>query len=56
MRRILWLLLVVWLVRWAAGELAAYAGRHWRRPGPSPFELARTRPDAGVPRTSDPKG
>ena len=28
----LWL----WLLRWAAQELAAYSGRHWQRPGPPP--------------------
>jgi hypothetical protein len=27
-----------WILQWAAGELAAYAGRHWRKPGPSPLE------------------
>lgn len=24
----------LWLGRWAAMEVAAFAGRHWRRPGP----------------------
>jgi hypothetical protein len=30
-----------WVLRWAAQELAAYAGRHWQRPGPPPRESAR---------------
>ncbi len=38
--RLLKLALLAWLARWAAVELAAYAGRHWRRPGPSPLELS----------------
>ncbi len=31
----------VWLLRWAAEELAAYSGRHWQRPGPPPRDSAR---------------
>jgi hypothetical protein len=31
--------LAVWIVRWAARELAAYSGRHWQRPGPPPREF-----------------
>ena len=31
----------LWLLRWAAQELAAYAGRHWQRPGPPPRESKR---------------
>ncbi len=30
-----------WLLRWAAQELAAYAGRHWQRPGPPPRDSGR---------------
>lgn len=38
LRRVLRIGLAYWLLRWAAGELAAYAGRHWRAPGPPPIE------------------
>ncbi len=38
MKRLLRLAVAAWLLRWAAGELAAYAGRHWRRPGPAPID------------------
>jgi len=31
----------LWLLRWAAQELAAYSGRHWQRPGPSPRSSER---------------
>jgi hypothetical protein len=31
----------LWLLRWAAQELAAYAGRHWQRPGPPPRDSPR---------------
>ncbi len=40
-RRLLKLALLAWLARWAAGELAGYAGRHWRKPGPPPLESPR---------------
>ena len=30
-----------WVLRWAAMELAAYAGRHWRSPGPPPKDSPR---------------
>ena len=39
MRRALKLLVGALLVRFIAGELAAYAGRHWRSPGPAPIDL-----------------
>ena len=39
--RLVKLALAVWLARWAAQELAAYAGRHWQKPGPPPRESAR---------------
>ena len=31
----------VWLLRWAAQELAAYSGRHWQHPGPPPRDSVR---------------
>ena len=31
----------VWVARWAAMELAAYAGRHWQRRGPAPKDSPR---------------
>jgi hypothetical protein len=30
-----------WIVRWAAMELAAYAGRHWQARGPAPKDSPR---------------
>ncbi|NUR78165.1 MAG: hypothetical protein HOQ28_17995 [Thermoleophilia bacterium] len=38
MRRVLRLAVLLWIGRWLAGELAAYLGRHPRRPGPDPRE------------------
>jgi hypothetical protein len=35
-RRLVKIAVGLWLLRWAAGELAAYAGRHWLSPGPAP--------------------
>jgi len=32
---------LVWLVRWAAMELAAYSGRHWQPRGPAPKDSPR---------------
>jgi hypothetical protein len=40
-KRLVRLALVLWVVRWVAMELAAYAGRHWRRPGPAPNDSTR---------------
>jgi hypothetical protein len=40
-RTLLKVALGVWLARWAAGELAVYAGRHWRKHGPPPVESER---------------
>jgi hypothetical protein len=40
-RRLGFALLCLWLLRWAARELAAYAGRHWRKHGPPPIESDR---------------
>ena len=40
-RRLLKLALAAWLLRWAAIELASYAGRHWRKPGPAPIDSPR---------------
>ena len=42
-------------VRWAAGELAAYAGPPSARPGPPPLESPRTRP-AGCPAPNEGSG
>ena len=41
MKRLALVLLGLWLARWAAGEIAAYAGRHWRKHGPPPIESER---------------
>ena len=41
MRRLLVAAAVLWIVRWAAMELAAYAGRHWQPRGPAPKDSAR---------------
>jgi hypothetical protein len=40
-RRLVLLTLAAWLARWAAIELASYAGRHWRKPGRPPLDSAR---------------
>ena len=40
-RRLGYALLGLWLLHWAARELAAYAGRHWRKHGPPPIESER---------------
>jgi hypothetical protein len=31
----------VWILRWAAQELAAHAGRRWQQPGPPPRDSLR---------------
>ena len=41
MKRLLLVAGAFWLVRWAAMELAAYAGRHWQAQGPAPKDSAR---------------
>jgi len=41
LRRLGYVLVGLWLSRWAAAELAAYAGRHWRKHGPPPIESDR---------------
>ena len=41
MRTVVKLALGFWVGRWAVGELAAYAGRHWREHGPPPIESER---------------
>jgi hypothetical protein len=46
----------VWLVRWLAGEIAAYAGRHWRKHGPPPIESERAPGWMPPPRTRDHAG
>jgi hypothetical protein len=40
-RRLAALAVAYWLVRWAALELAAYAGRHWQARGPAPKDSPR---------------
>jgi hypothetical protein len=40
-RRLAKIALAAWLARWAAIELASYAGRHWRKPGPAPIDSER---------------
>jgi hypothetical protein len=40
LRRLLKLAIALWVARWAAGELAAYAARNWRAPGPAPIEVS----------------
>jgi hypothetical protein len=52
-KRVALALAAAWVARWAAGELAAYAGRHWREHGPPPIESERApgwmpRPDRGM--------
>jgi hypothetical protein len=44
--RLLKLGVAIWLLRWAAIELASYAGRHWRSPGLAPIDSPRV-PGAG---------
>lgn len=53
MKTLLKVALGVWLVRWLAGELAAYAGRHWRKHGPPPIESERAPGWMPPPRTRD---
>jgi hypothetical protein len=40
-KRLVVLVATAWVVRWAAMELAAYAGRHWQRRGPAPKDSPR---------------
>jgi hypothetical protein len=40
-KRLLKLGVAVFVLRWAAGEAASYAGRHWRAPGPAPLDSPR---------------
>jgi hypothetical protein len=40
-KRLLVVAALVWVARWAAMELAAYAGRHWQRRGPAPKDSPR---------------
>jgi hypothetical protein len=35
-RRLVVVAATLWIARWAAQELAAYAGRHWQQRGPAP--------------------
>jgi hypothetical protein len=42
--RLIRIAILVWVGRWAAQELAAYAGRHWLPLGPPPKEVAGPRP------------
>ena len=41
MRRLLLAGLAVWILRWAAIQVAAYAGRHWLPPSPPPKDSPR---------------
>jgi len=41
LNRLVYALLGLWVLHWAAGELAAYAGRRWREDGPPPIESER---------------
>ena len=41
MKRLLVVAALAWLVRWAAIQLAAYAGRHWLPPSPPPKDSPR---------------
>jgi hypothetical protein len=52
-KTVLKIALGVWLLRWLAGELAAYAGRHWRKHGPPPIESERAPGWMPPPRTRD---
>jgi hypothetical protein len=40
-KRLLFAAAAVWIVRWAAMQLAAYAGRHWQPRGPAPKNSPR---------------
>ena len=40
-KRLLEIVVGLWLARWLAGELAAYAGRHWQPHGPAPRNSPR---------------
>jgi hypothetical protein len=40
-RRLLLAAAALWLLRWAAMQLAAYAGRYWLPVGPPPIRSAR---------------
>lgn len=40
-RSLLLIAAVLWVLRWATMELAAYAGRHWQPRGPAPKDSPR---------------
>jgi hypothetical protein len=40
-KRLLFAAAAAWILRWAAMELAAYAGRHWQPRGPAPKDSLR---------------
>ena len=40
-KRLFIVLAALWLARWAATEVAAYAGRHWQERGPAPKDSPR---------------
>jgi hypothetical protein len=42
LRRLVYLALAVWIGRWAAMELASYAGHRLLPPGPAPKDSPRT--------------
>jgi hypothetical protein len=37
-KRLAQLAFAAWILHWLAGELAAYAARHWREHGPAPID------------------
>ena len=40
-RKLVYVAALAYVARWAARELASYAGRRWLQPGPPPLESKR---------------
>ena len=40
-KRLLLIAAALWVARWIAMEVAAYAGRHWQQRGPAPNDSPR---------------
>jgi hypothetical protein len=40
-KRVVYIGVTLWLLRWATRELVAYSGRHWQQPGPPPRDSER---------------